>query len=144
MFLIGDKTLVSLDIIEKEFCCDLDVCRGCCCIEGDAGAPLTSEEEEKIQAEAKRIEEEIQEKTRQVKSLQKFLRTGVSLRSQHLLDEYQETAKRSHLFDGCAVVIDVIGHDHKNVVSIRSLDNSRIIFNAGKISRLGCVYETFG
>lgn len=64
------------------------------------------EEERKIQAEAKRIEEEIQEKTQQVKSLRTFLRTGISLRSQHLLDEYQETAKRSHLFDGCAVVID--------------------------------------
>ena len=48
MFLIGDNTLVSLDVIEKEFCCDLDVCRGCCCIEGDAGAPLTEEEEKKI------------------------------------------------------------------------------------------------
>ncbi|MBR2166181.1 MAG: DUF3109 family protein [Paludibacteraceae bacterium] len=47
MFLI-QNTLVSLDVIEKEFCCDLDSCRGCCCIEGDAGAPLTKEEEDKI------------------------------------------------------------------------------------------------
>ena len=43
MFLI-QNTLVSLDVLEKEFCCDLDTCRGCCCIEGDAGAPLTDEE----------------------------------------------------------------------------------------------------
>ena len=50
MFVIGDNTLVSLDVLEKEFCCDLDICRGCCCIEGDAGAPLTVEEEEKIQS----------------------------------------------------------------------------------------------
>lgn len=49
MFIIGE-TLVSLDVLEKEFCCDLDVCRGKCCIEGDAGAPLTAEEEEKIQS----------------------------------------------------------------------------------------------
>ena len=28
----------------------MDTCRGCCCIEGDAGAPLTVEEEEKIQS----------------------------------------------------------------------------------------------
>ena len=47
MFLI-QNTLVSLDVLEKEFCCDLDKCRGCCCIEGDAGAPLTDEEEQKI------------------------------------------------------------------------------------------------
>ena len=47
MFVIGD-TLVSLDVLEKEFCCDLDKCRGCCCVEGDAGAPLETEEEQKI------------------------------------------------------------------------------------------------
>ena len=50
MFVIGENTLVSLDVLEKEFCCDLETCRGCCCIEGDAGAPLTAEEEEKIQS----------------------------------------------------------------------------------------------
>ena len=43
MFLI-QNTLVSLDVLEKEFCCDLDKCHGCCCIEGDAGAPVTDEE----------------------------------------------------------------------------------------------------
>lgn len=43
MVLIGN-TIVSLDILEKEFCCDLDRCKGACCIEGDAGAPLTEEE----------------------------------------------------------------------------------------------------
>ena len=29
MFVIGENTLVSLDVLEKEFCCDLDTCRGC-------------------------------------------------------------------------------------------------------------------
>ena len=48
MILIGD-TVVSLEILEKEFCCDLEKCHGCCCIEGDAGAPLTEEEERKLQ-----------------------------------------------------------------------------------------------
>ena len=43
MFLI-QNTLVSLDVLEKEFRCDLDKCRGCCCIEGDAGAPISEEE----------------------------------------------------------------------------------------------------
>ena len=33
-----------MDIIEKEFCCDLSKCKGICCIEGDAGAPLTDAE----------------------------------------------------------------------------------------------------
>ena len=43
MFII-QNTLVSLDVLEKEFCCDLDTCCGCCCIDGDAGAPVTEEE----------------------------------------------------------------------------------------------------
>lgn len=37
-------TLVSLDLAEEFFCCDLDVCKGECCIEGDAGAPVTDAE----------------------------------------------------------------------------------------------------
>lgn len=48
MFVIQD-TLVSLDVVEKEFCCDLDKCKGCCCIEGDAGAPITDEEIEQVE-----------------------------------------------------------------------------------------------
>ena len=43
MIQIGEQ-IVSLDIIEKEFCCDLSKCKGICCIEGDAGAPLTDAE----------------------------------------------------------------------------------------------------
>lgn len=38
------KTLVSLDLLEKYFVCDLSACKGACCIKGDAGAPLTEEE----------------------------------------------------------------------------------------------------
>jgi hypothetical protein len=38
------ETLVSLDLIERYFCCDLDKCLGECCIEGDAGAPVTEAE----------------------------------------------------------------------------------------------------
>jgi len=34
------NTLVSLDLVERYFCCDLDVCKGACCLEGDSGAPL--------------------------------------------------------------------------------------------------------
>lgn len=41
--------LVSLDVVERFFCCDLSKCLGECCIEGDAGAPLTQEEKEKIE-----------------------------------------------------------------------------------------------
>ena len=43
MFQVG-KTLVSEDILEKEFVCNLSACKGSCCIEGEAGAPLLLEE----------------------------------------------------------------------------------------------------
>ena len=40
------NTLVSRDVIERGFACDLPVCKGICCVEGDAGAPLESREVE--------------------------------------------------------------------------------------------------
>ncbi len=43
MFQLG-KTIVSEDIIEKEFACNLSACKGACCVDGDAGAPLDKEE----------------------------------------------------------------------------------------------------
>jgi hypothetical protein len=43
MFQLG-KTIVSEDIIKKDFVCNLSACKGACCIDGDAGAPLLKEE----------------------------------------------------------------------------------------------------
>nr|WP_322623165.1 DUF3109 family protein [uncultured Flavobacterium sp.] len=43
MFQLG-KTIVSEDILEKEFVCNLSACHGACCVDGDAGAPLNEEE----------------------------------------------------------------------------------------------------
>ena len=42
--IIIDDCIISENIAEKKFCCDLSVCKGCCCIEGDAGAPLEKKE----------------------------------------------------------------------------------------------------
>lgn len=42
-------TLVSLDLAERFFCCDLEKCLGQCCIEGDAGAPITPDEQSRIE-----------------------------------------------------------------------------------------------
>ncbi len=43
MFQLG-KTIVSEDILEKEFVCNLSACKGVCCVAGDAGAPLLEDE----------------------------------------------------------------------------------------------------
>lgn len=39
-----DGILVSGDVIYERFCCDLEKCKGQCCVEGDAGAPVTMDE----------------------------------------------------------------------------------------------------
>lgn len=42
--IIIDNKLVSDEVIEEQFVCDLTKCKGACCEDGDAGAPLTDEE----------------------------------------------------------------------------------------------------
>ena len=44
-----EDTLVSLDLIDRFFHCDLSNCKGECCIEGEAGAPLEKDEFETLQ-----------------------------------------------------------------------------------------------
>jgi hypothetical protein len=39
-----DKTLISEDVFEKKFVCDLNACKGACCVAGDSGAPLDKDE----------------------------------------------------------------------------------------------------
>lgn len=43
MVQIDDK-IISLDVFEQQFVCDLNACKGACCVEGDSGAPLELEE----------------------------------------------------------------------------------------------------
>ena len=40
---VGD-VLLSSEILTEKFCCDLGACKGQCCVEGDAGAPVTLDE----------------------------------------------------------------------------------------------------
>jgi hypothetical protein len=55
MILLEDK-LISEDIIEKSFACDILKCKGNCCVKGDAGAPLEPEEVNTIQNNLSAIE----------------------------------------------------------------------------------------
>ena len=45
MFQIGNS-LVSEEIITNSFVCNLNACKGACCVEGEAGAPLEKTETE--------------------------------------------------------------------------------------------------
>lgn len=40
---VGEVILTS-EILTEYFCCDLEACKGICCVEGDSGAPLTLDE----------------------------------------------------------------------------------------------------
>ena len=42
--IVIDNVLVSDDVVEKRFVCDLGKCKGGCCEDGDAGAPLDNKE----------------------------------------------------------------------------------------------------
>lgn len=39
-----DNKLISDEVVEKQFVCNLDKCKGGCCVDGDTGAPITQEE----------------------------------------------------------------------------------------------------
>ncbi|MEC8758587.1 MAG: DUF3109 family protein, partial [Bacteroidota bacterium] len=49
MILIDD-TLLSTEIFDRRFCCDLKACKGACCVEGESGAPLAPEEIAEVEA----------------------------------------------------------------------------------------------
>jgi hypothetical protein len=53
--IIIDDCLISEELLEKHFVCDLNACKGACCEEGDLGAPLEIEEIDAIEANLKAI-----------------------------------------------------------------------------------------
>lgn len=50
-----DDKLVSTQLFEQKFVCDLNACKGACCIHGDAGAPLNYEEVDQIEEDLEHI-----------------------------------------------------------------------------------------
>jgi len=68
-----EDTIVSLDVIERRFMCDLGRCRGACCIEGESGAPLEEGEAEMLRQALPVVWDELKEDAREV-----IRRQGVS------------------------------------------------------------------
>lgn len=56
-----DNCLLSDDVVDKHFSCDLNACKGACCVEGDAGAPLDLDETPIIEKHLEKIKEEMDE-----------------------------------------------------------------------------------
>lgn len=65
MVQVGD-VIVSFDVLKEKFCCDLDACQGQCCVEGDAGAPLTAAEQTEIEALLPEIIDDLTPEARKV------------------------------------------------------------------------------
>ncbi|MDD4109522.1 MAG: DUF3109 family protein [Prolixibacteraceae bacterium] len=58
------RAIISLNIFERYFACDLQKCKGACCIEGVSGAPLSAGEAEIIENEFPHFAEFLPEKNR--------------------------------------------------------------------------------
>jgi hypothetical protein len=58
------RTIISRDIFEQQFVCNLLKCKGSCCVEGDSGAPLTPEEAQKIEEAYSEIADYLPEENR--------------------------------------------------------------------------------
>jgi hypothetical protein len=56
------NTLISEDLFEKRFVCDLNACKGACCVAGESGAPLEQQEAELLKALWPKIKPYIPEK----------------------------------------------------------------------------------
>lgn len=65
MVQIGDA-IVSFAIFQEYFCCNPSHCKGICCVEGDAGAPVALEEVEKLEEALSVVEEEMSSEARAV------------------------------------------------------------------------------
>ncbi|MEN7551339.1 DUF3109 family protein [Rapidithrix thailandica] len=64
MIVLGN-TILSDDIAEEQFVCDLSKCKGACCVEGDLGAPLTEEELPVMEEIQEQVKPYLTEKGRQ-------------------------------------------------------------------------------
>lgn len=63
MIAIGN-VLVSDEVVKKQFVCDLTKCKGACCVDGDAGAPLDKSELKKIEGVYKAVEPYLNENSK--------------------------------------------------------------------------------
>ncbi|MBP5629854.1 MAG: DUF3109 family protein [Bacteroidaceae bacterium] len=65
MIQVGN-VLCSIDIFKEMFCCNYKACRGICCVEGEAGAPITLDEVSEIENILPLIEDSLSPAARKV------------------------------------------------------------------------------
>lgn len=98
-----ENTLISDDVIEKKFACELKKCKGICCIKGDSGAPLEEDEIELLENEYHKIEP----------YLRKEGRTAIEKNGKYYVDSDHDTV--TMLINGkeCAFTL----FDEENIAS---------------------------
>ena len=73
--IVIDNTLISTELLEKKFVCDLQRCKGACCVEGASGAPLEKEELQILEEIYEEVSPFLTEKGRQaIAELGRFVR----------------------------------------------------------------------
>jgi hypothetical protein len=95
MLAVGNL-LISEDIIEKEFVCNLNSCKGACCVAGDSGAPLEVEELDVLKSEFENYKPYLSEN-----GLQMIEKNGF-----YLYDEDDQKYKTPLLDNGACVYIN--------------------------------------
>jgi len=97
-----ENTLVSADLYEEQFVCDLGKCKGACCVEGDLGAPLEQEELNVLEDDYEAIKPYLSEEGRD----------AIEAQGKYVLDN--EGDYSTTLIEGkeCAYVI----RDEKNIL----------------------------
>lgn len=61
-----DDTIISLDLFEEHFICDLATCKGQCCVEGEEGAPLEIEEVQQLEEVLPVVLDYLPEKSKEI------------------------------------------------------------------------------
>lgn len=64
------EVLLSPDLLTEYFCCDLDACGGACCVEGEAGAPITADEQRALERVLPAVQLRLSHRARKVLSKQ--------------------------------------------------------------------------
>ena len=60
------EAIVSCDLFFEFFCCELSECKGCCCVEGDSGAPVETDEVEKLEEVLPAVWDDLSDKAKEV------------------------------------------------------------------------------
>lgn len=63
--IIIDDILISDEILQEEFICHLEKCKGGCCVDGDAGAPLAKNELKEIKKAFKEVESDLSQEAKE-------------------------------------------------------------------------------